>query len=486
VTFNPVKVIFISKGCQKVYGYNQEDFYGNPDLWSDVIIEEDNKVVEDIYEQIKTGETVFCKYRIRNKDGRVCWLGSKIFPTLDKDGKLVRIDGINTDISKRKINESNLIEANNQAEQSNKELIRTLNHFNRAQKIAHVGSWTLKFADKDAIWSDEACRIYGLLPNDNKQSYESWLSFIHPDDLEWVKMEISNSLETLTNTSFNHRIVLRDRTVKFINSVRMFELDEEGNAIGMYGIWFDITESKKAETDIIAKNIELEKINKELDRFVYSISHELRSPLTSVMGLLNIFKEEKSEERNREYIDMISRSVYKMDETLREILDYSRNSRNAITDEEIDLNILIKDIFNSNQYLENEITFKKRLNIVNKEPFYADKARLKVVLNNIISNAIKYRKKNYYNSFIKIDAIVNREKLILEIEDNGIGIHEKYVKGLGGMFFRATTEASGSGLGLYITKECVEKLNGSFSIQSEFGLGTKIRIEIPNHLKEII
>ena len=170
-----------------------------------------------------------------------------------------------------------------------------------------------------------------------------------------------------------------------------------------------------------------------------------------------------------------------MDETLREILDYSRNSRNEIKREELDIASIIDGAFENSNYYKEGFVFDKRIYVQGREPFYSDPARIKVIINNLVSNALKYGKKYFSDSFIEIKIVIDNKKMILEISDNGIGIKTEHQPKLFEMFFRATAVSSGTGLGLYIAKECVEKLNGTITVESEFGKGTKFTLEIPNN-----
>ena len=117
----------------------------------------------------------------------------------------------------------------------------------KAQAIAHIGSWEINFETNIAVWSAEACRIYGLEPDDNIQTYETFLSFIHPEDLDFVTKKVNESMANALDTSFQHRIICMDGTVRHIYSERKFEFDSTGKPIGLYGIAHDITERKIAE-----------------------------------------------------------------------------------------------------------------------------------------------------------------------------------------------------------------------------------------------
>ena len=117
----------------------------------------------------------------------------------------------------------------------------------QAQSIAHLGSWELEFSTGIALWSEEACRIYGLSPEDNFQSYESWLSFLHPDDRDYVLETIKQGEETLSNTAIFHRIIRRDGTIRHIYGQTQFQFNSEGRPVGVYGVVHDVTEMKEAE-----------------------------------------------------------------------------------------------------------------------------------------------------------------------------------------------------------------------------------------------
>ena len=160
---------------------------------------------------------------------------------------------------------SNLIEVKNKLEYSELKL-------KQAQTIAHVGSWELNFKSGIALWSDESCRIYGISPKENKQTYEIWESFIHPDDKKNVLEIIKQAGILQRDYSFYHRILRRDGTVRFIYSHSHFEFDAAGNAVGLYGIAMDITEQKLAEQEIIRKSEEL----RDLSNHIQHIREEER------------------------------------------------------------------------------------------------------------------------------------------------------------------------------------------------------------------
>jgi signal transduction histidine kinase len=231
-----------------------------------------------------------------------------------------------------------------------------------------------------------------------------------------------------------------------------------------------------------AQNEELIKINKELDSFVYSVSHNLKAPLMSVLGLLNLAKLEDQKRGLvfNQYFEMMESSIHKLDDTLKEILDYSRNARKELTIEQIDISKIIHDNVERLQYMPGSEAVDKQIEIHENFPFYSDSYRLSVIANNLISNAIKYSDPKKEKRFLRISVVVDKEKASLEFEDNGIGIDDVYIEKVFDMFFRATVHNEGAGLGLYIVKETVDKLKGEIQIESHFGKGTRFSIEFPN------
>lgn len=227
---------------------------------------------------------------------------------------------------------------------------------------------------------------------------------------------------------------------------------------------------------------ELMKINKELDSFVYSVSHNLRAPLRSVLGLINLARMEDEKRGNffNEYFGMMETSMNKLDDTLKEILDYSRNARQDLTVEKIDIRQLVTDNLERMQYMPGSEKIVKDISVEENYPFWSDKYRLSVIFNNIISNAIKYYDETKAQPFLRISIRVSKERAHMEFEDNGIGIDPAHLSKVFDMFFRATHNNDGAGLGLYIVQEAVEKLKGTVEIKSALQAGTTFIIDVPN------
>lgn len=242
----------------------------------------------------------------------------------------------------------------------------------------------------------------------------------------------------------------------------------------------DITDRKKAEINLEKRNRELIKTNSELDRFVYSVSHDLRSPLTSILGLLSFIETESQEQDTLRHAEMIRSSVNRLDDFIKNILSYSRNNRTGLNVEKISLNETIFDIVDALQCMTESKGIRYEIEVEEQQPFYTDRLRFNTILENLISNAIKYHKKEESNRYIKIIGNSDSENLYITITDNGIGIDPEYHQKIYEMFFRLSGKKDGSGIGLYIVKDAIEILQGSIAIQSDKGTGTTFIITLKN------
>jgi len=246
----------------------------------------------------------------------------------------------------------------------------------------------------------------------------------------------------------------------------------------------DLRNSEKELTfqkkQIEEANGQLSKTNHEMDRFVYSVSHDISAPLKSIRGLIAISRLESKDNLDFPYISRIEQSVKKLEDFTEEILEHSRASRKDIEIEEINLHTMLDDIFDNLKYLNgyNSIRFITQLDY----PFIkSDRFLLKVALSNLISNAIKFQKSDAgFNAEVRIRSFV-KDKLFIEVEDNGEGIQDEYKDRIFEMFYRATTSSTGSGLGLFIAGEAVKKLNGEIHFKTTHGEGSTFTIEFPFH-----
>lgn len=231
------------------------------------------------------------------------------------------------------------------------------------------------------------------------------------------------------------------------------------------------------------KNEELSKLNKELDSFVYRVTHDLRSPITSVLGIIDAAKTEKGSDAFSKYFDMQRKTLLRLDNIISDIIDYSRNNRIETSFTKIDFSQMIANVFEDHQFMNHAAGIMQMININASCDFISDARRLNILFNNLISNAIKYADPSKQDRFIKVTVLTDEKNAFIQIADNGLGIGETHLDKIFSMFYRATTKEQGTGLGLYIAKEVVDKLNGSISVDSAINEGTTFTVVIPNNLQ---
>ena len=236
------------------------------------------------------------------------------------------------------------------------------------------------------------------------------------------------------------------------------------------------------EEELKATLEELSERNFELDQIMYKTSHDLRSPLSSILGLVNLAKMD-SEASHKIYIEKIEGRIKKLDEFIKSMLNYARVSRDEAGYEAVNLEVVVQECIQELEYLDNFSAVQVISNFVGLDiPFVSDPVRIKIIIGNIISNAYKYYNPNV-RSTLRITANVTPQQAIIVIKDNGIGIREEHASRIFDMFYRATENSQGSGLGMYIVKQGVEKLKGTISVKSKFEKGTSITLTLPNHVK---
>ena len=264
-----------------------------------------------------------------------------------------------------------------------------------------------------------------------------------------------------------------------INAYPIKNLNKSITGIAFFGK--DITKRKIHAEILNTKNNELLKANKELDLLVYRASHDLRAPLMSILGLIKITELEFKDSKAMVNLELITKSVNKLDSYISDIINLSRNARTEISYEKINFETIIDELMATLTYFEDAKHIKIVKNINKEAEFVSDLKRIEIVFNNLISNAIKYHNIQQDAPFISISITQNYKEAIIEISDNGMGVESNHIEHIFNMFYRASSNSKGSGLGLYIVKDAIGKLKGNIEVSSEIGKGTSFKITIPNY-----
>jgi len=239
-----------------------------------------------------------------------------------------------------------------------------------------------------------------------------------------------------------------------------------------------IEDRKRTEEELIV-------INDELNTFIYKTSHDIRGPLSSIMGLLDIAKMEDDSKNTGEYLEYIEDRIDHLDGILRELINVSKIRQGKIDAQKIDFEVVLEQVLTSIRHmpLYESITIETEINVGGD--MVADPDILTTIFHNLTVNAIKYQNTEHNDSQFKITIDKWNDGITITAKDNGVGMNKTVQKMAFEMFYRGTESSDGSGLGLYIVQKGVAKLNGTIQLESTLGEGCLFRISLPNHADKL-
>jgi PAS domain S-box-containing protein len=295
--------------------------------------------------------------------------------------------------------------------------------------------------------------------------------FIVPQELEAEGNDLNSLISADQVVKFETTRIRRDNQILSV-IIYGVPVHFEDETIGIFGVYVDITEQKKIEEELKIRNT-------ELDNFVYKVSHDLRAPLSSVLGLVNLAQHPQNSDDPKEYLKIIGDRVHQLDNFINDVLSHSKNLKLEIKTSKVSFAEVIENTFQSLSYMEGADQMWRSIDI-HAEEFYSDLWRVEEIFRNLISNAIKYKKKQGDTPEVQIKIKGDAREAHILFKDNGIGIHKQNLSRIFEMFYRASDQSGGSGIGLYIVKNAVEKLGGKIQVSSEPGVHTTFEIILPN------
>lgn len=237
------------------------------------------------------------------------------------------------------------------------------------------------------------------------------------------------------------------------------------------GVIVDVTEYKK-------RDLELNRVKHELDQFIYHASHELRGPLATMLGVVNLIEFDKSSDSLGNYCNILKERINGLDNLLKSIVAISLNNKEAVVDDSIIWQDVVPSVLR--EFSSAHAKVVTSFIIEQTSPFHNDLNRIRIILKNLIANAVKYANPTASTSTVTIKVVSGPEFARITIKDNGIGIDAGYVNDIFKMFYKATAQAKGHGLGLYTVKVMMDKLNGKVEVESKLGEGTTFTLLLPN------
>ena len=347
-------------------------------------------------------------------------------------------------------------------------------------KAVNAGIYELHSREEIVFISPTWKRLLGYAEDElTNFSLDSYFNMLHPDDHDEVRERLAQHYRD--HKPYFHEVRLRTRQGDYLWMMdsAITKFDDDGEPVITVGSIINIHERKLAEEKILRQNELLAKANTELDQFVYSVSHDLRAPLSSILGLTNVYRLTDQAAEKESIVRYIRERANNLDAFIREILDYSRNSRTLLRCQPVNMLQVVNEVVNGLTYMQGFERVEMRIDIHPELLVSTDRERLKVILNNLVTNAVKYSDASK-SSFVSLSVSSDLRRYMIQVKDNGIGIRDEFHKKIFEMFFQAHDHARGSGLGLYIVKETVEKLQGSISLQSEYGVGTTFTLVLPD------
>ena len=238
-------------------------------------------------------------------------------------------------------------------------------------------------------------------------------------------------------------------------------------------------------TALKEENVSLQKVNAELDNFVYHASHDLRAPLRAILGSLDLIKTANQPGEREKCVELIEGSITRLDTFITDLLSISRQQRRENLVVPINFMVEVEHAVAGAYHVGNTHNLEVITKISQPHAFTADLTRVRMVLNNLINNAIKYRRYDVSPSCIRIEVWTTPKKVHLRVADNGEGIAEHHQGRIFDMFYRASARSEGSGLGLYIVKDVIQKLGGTISVRSKPNKGTTFLASFPNRFGQV-
>lgn len=297
---------------------------------------------------------------------------------------------------------------------------------------------------------------------------------IVPEELRNEGIDLNNLITE--NRIISVETVRRHKNGQLVNVILYgVPVMQDKQTIGIYGVYVDITDRIRVEEELKIRNA-------ELDNFVYKVSHDLRAPLSSILGLVNLSKVPDNPDNLLDYISIIGEKVEHLDHFISDVLSHSKNLKMEVSIGKVELAKIIESAFRDLNYLQGAKDLIWNVTVDGVD-FYSDPWRIAEIFRNLVSNAIKYRQiKTNRTPEVVVKVNVDNLRADITFSDNGIGISEENLTRVFEMFFRATEQSDGSGIGLYIVKNAVEKLGGEITVASKQGEGTRFHIVLPNRI----
>ncbi|HVF11568.1 MAG TPA: ATP-binding protein [Actinomycetota bacterium] len=362
--------------------------------------------------------------------------------------------------------------ANQKLQEANVGLIESQSRLAEAQGIAHIGSFNWNVATNEVEWSSEMFRIFGVEPGTIETTYESYFSYVHQEDTSFVDSVVTKAVEERRAYSFDHRVVRPDGTVRVVHARGQVEVDEKDVPVRVVGTAQDVTAAREAERRIASAlsnerdaRRSLERLNQEMETFVYTVSHDLNSPIIAIQGFSDFLSKDFGEvlpEKGQFYIERIRVSAGYLQSLIKDLLSFSRIGRVQTEIEEVSLTDIVTQA-------GDEVTGQFpgfRLDAVPLPTVHMNPLRARQLFTNLMQNSCRYSGRA--DTWVKITCERSEgQEVHISVQDNGPGIPKEFRDKAFGVFERLQEggPSEGTGMGLPICRKIVESAGGRMWIE---------------------
>ncbi|WP_340679820.1 PAS domain S-box protein [Paraglaciecola sp.] len=384
------------------------------------------------------------------------------------------------DISHQKQIETELQLAKNQAETS------TL-RIKLANDSAQIGVWEWDLVAGELIWDEWMYKLYGITENSFSGAYEAWSNSLHPDDMEKSKKQLDDAVAGIGTFNPEFRVVHPNGQVRTIKASAEVIRDNDGNALKVIGVNYDITDKINAINELEAAKHKAEQATQTKSEFLSNMSHEIRTPMNAILGGLQMVNTNSLDAKSKVMLKNAVSSSKSLLTIINDILDYSKIESNKLSLEQEPFSM--SDIIKSVKFEVDSIVSNKGIQLVSNidgsfnDRWLGDIVRVKQILLNIVSNAVKFTEKGSVNIYLSEILYHEKQAISIEVADTGIGMSEEAQTRIFDRFSQAdnstTRKFGGTGLGMSITLSLIRMMGGTIDIKSEMGRGTAIRVMLP-------
>lgn len=477
-----LRYVYVSKRFLTDYNISEKDilgkthyevFPGLPEVW------------KEVHKRALAGEVLSSDDdSFVNWNGELTWVRWECRPWYGIDGSIGGIILYTEVVTDQKNVELDLIKAKERAEESEKSMADILGKLNEAQHIAKIGSWDWNIRTGKLWWSDELYSIFGVSPTEYVPTFENISDFVHPEDNDGFRAASLKSFKTGELLDYQLKIIAGGK-IKHIKSIAKVHMDDKGVAERMTGTFMDITEQVEIMDELNAAKQKAEESDRLKTAFLQNISHEVRTPLNSIVGFSELISEPgQSLQKMNSFSKIIAANSQKLIRIISDVIEISQIHSHQIrlVISSFDAAALLYKVANTFM----EITQLKDVDFIIKQEIVeensiimSDKGKFEKIFFHLIDNAVKFTQ----SGSIMINIGLQDETLQFTIADTGIGIAEEKQKVIFDPFRQLETGMNrsfgGTGLGLTIVKAYVDILKGDISLTSEINKGTIITLSIP-------